>query len=131
MKKEVEISYEEGEGLEKVSFKGTVTLKRLSWGESNAMEKEASDIKFFGNVPQMSIDSAKLKVAGLLKSIIACTLTRTAYYEDNRKEIQPSSAPYYLDAAGLASPDFPRDIGDKLFEAFTELNQVSDKKKAG
>ena len=128
-KKEVEIDYEEGEGLEKVIFKGTVVLKRLSWGEKNATEDEASTIQLVGKTPIAKISPARLKVAGLSKAIISNNLKKTIFVENAQKEMISSDAPYMLDPAGLLDPTFPQDIGDKLFEAFTELNEMEDKKK--
>lgn len=127
MKKEITVDYTEGEGLEKEELKGTVTLKRLSFSEKNSLEEEATDIKIFGNTPQVKVSTSKMKELGILKSIIASDLKKTTYYMDKvTKNTLAQEKPYDLNIEGIRN--LPQDVGNELFIAFTELNQVDEKK---
>lgn len=121
-KKEINIDFTEEEGTERVEFKGAVTLKRLNFTEKNALEEESTDIKIFGNVPQVKVSTSKLKEVALLKSIVASSLVKTTYLDG--KNI--GAEKYGLEIDGIRK--LPQEIGDELFVAYTELNAISEKK---
>lgn len=128
MNKTVEIKYEEGEGPEQIEFSGLVILKRLNFSEKNALEEESTEIKFFGNMPQVKVSTSKMKELALFKSITSSNLFKTVYYEDKvTKANIPSKNPYDLGIEGIRN--LPQDIGEELFLTFNELNNISDKKK--
>jgi hypothetical protein len=128
MKKTIEVSYEEDEGIDKLEFKGTVTLKRLNFSERNAIEEEATDVKVFGTVPQVKVSTSKIKELGILRSLDSSALIKTTYQEDKMtKALLPINTPYALDLEGIRN--LPRDVGEELVEAFSSLNAVSEKKK--
>jgi hypothetical protein len=128
MVKKISIEYTEGEGLERIDFSGDVTLKKLNFSEKNALEEESTDIKFFGNTPQVKVSTSKMKELGLLKSIVECTLVKTTYVQDKvTKNIVPVTNDYNLDITGIRN--LPTDIGEELVYEFTEMNNVSPKKK--
>ena len=127
MKKKIEIMYEEGEGLDKLEFKGKVTLKRLNFSEKNSLEEESTDIKIFGNTPQVKVSTSKMKELSILKSVIGCELQKITFIEDKvTKAHMPVVTNYLLDINGIR--DLPQEVGDELFLEFTQLNSV-DKKK--
>jgi hypothetical protein len=87
--------------------KQTFTLKRLSFGEKNQLEEEATDIKIAGTTPIVKVSMSKLKEVSLLKSIVKSTIP----------------------LVGIADiQKLPSEVGDKLFEEFTTLNSVEVKK---
>lgn len=127
MEKVLEIDYTEGEGLNRVEFKGKVTMKRLNFSEKNALEEEATDIKVIGRMPQVKVSPAKMKEIGIMKSVVKTELQKTTYFEDRQtKNHVPTSNGYNLDYDGIRN--LPQDIGNMLFETFTELNSVDEKK---
>lgn len=128
MKKIIDIDFVEGDGLDKIEIKGKVTLKRLNFSESNSIEEDATDIKMIGNVPQVKISTKKIKELGIERGVIENTLTITTYSEDKvTKNPVPHTEPYPLNATGVQG--LPKEIGDELVTAFTELNSVNEKKK--
>lgn len=127
MKKIVEINFSEGEGLERVDFKGTVTLKRLNFSEKNMLEEESTEIKNFGNVPQVKVSTSKMKEISLVKGICESNLEKITYHEDKvSKEAKPISSKYELNITGIKN--LPVEIGEELFVEFYQLNNVSKKK---
>lgn len=87
--------------------KQIVTIKRLSFGEKNMLEEEATDIKLVGTSPVVKISMSKLKELSLLKGIVKST-----YPIKNIEDIR----------------NLPQEVGDLLFNEFTEINQVDVKK---
>jgi hypothetical protein len=96
--KEVEIEWN---GEKKI-----VKIKRLTFGEMNQLTEEATDIKVINGQPVVKISQKALKELSLLKSIMEAPFTISI------QEIQN------LDA----------EIGNRLFDEFTELNQQEVKK---
>ena len=128
MKKTILIDFGEGEGLEREEYKGEVTLKRFNFEEQNAYSEESTDIKFFGATQQVKVSTSKLKELGILKSVIDNKLQKITYFQDKvTKALIPISNSYPLDLAGIRN--LPREVGDMLFIAFSEINEVSEKKK--
>lgn len=128
MKKEIGINYSEGEGLEKIEYRGKVVIKRLKFSEKNELEEESTEIKLFGNMPQTKISTSRLKELGILKSVSDYDLVKTTYKEDKvTKQPIAVSTPYYLDINGIR--DLPIDVGEILFYEFTEMNTLGSKKK--
>lgn len=128
MNKTIEIDYEDGEGIERIEFKGKVTLKRLNFSEKNMLEEESSDIRVFGNVPQVKVSTSKMKELALLKSIVSSDLRKITFVEDRvTKAFNPIVTSYELNIANIK--ELPQDIGEELFMAFTEINTISEKKK--
>jgi hypothetical protein len=87
--------------------KQSFTLKRLSFGAKNQLEEEATEIKIVGNQPMVKVSSSKLKEVSLLKSIVKSSIPINGI-----GDIQNLS----------------QEVGEALFEAFTELNSVDVKK---
>lgn len=127
MQKKFRISHTEGEGLERIDFDGEVTMKRLNYSEKNALEEESTDIKVYGATPTVKVSTSKMKEVGILKSVVESDVKRTTYIEEKGGEIKPLSIPYALDINGIRA--LPQDVGEELFAIFTELNNVTDKKK--
>lgn len=98
--KEIEVDVE--------GTKHRVTLKKLSYGEHNALEEEATQISYSGSQPIVKVSSSKMKELAIFKSIVSSTTPL-----DSIQKIR----------------DLPKEVGDQLFEAFTELNQQDAKKK--
>jgi len=88
-------------------IKQTFTLKRLSFGEKNQLEEEATDIKIVANQPIVKVSMSKLKELSILKSIV-----KSSYPINGIGDVQK----------------LPQEAGDKLFEEFTALNGVDVKK---
>ena len=97
MEKQVEIEFN--------GKKELVVLKRLSFGEKNKLEEEATDIKVIGGQPVVKISTSKMKELALLKSI--------------------TKAPFTIDLNSIQA--LPQEIGAKLFDEFTTLNEISPK----
>jgi hypothetical protein len=92
-----------------IEFKGKkekVKLKKLSFGERNQLEEEATDIKIVGGQPIVKVSTSKMKEIALLKSIV--------------------DAPFPVSIQAIRDLDL--ESGNALFEAFTELNQMNEKK---
>ena len=123
MEKRIEIDHSEGEGNEKVEFKGCVFIKRLNFTERNNLEEEATDIKFIGNIPSVRVSTTKLKELSLIKSITNSELTKTDYSNGGI----PISSKYALDVSGIGK--LPNEIGEQLFYEWGKINSVSEKKK--
>jgi hypothetical protein len=88
--------------------KHTCIMKRLSFGEFNQLEEEATDIKSFaGQQPIVKISTSKMKELALLKSIVSSTYPLTTIAQIK---------------------ELPREVGDLLFNSFTELNEQTPKK---
>jgi hypothetical protein len=103
-------------------------MKRLSFSEKNSIEEDSTDIKMYGNTPQVKVSTSKIKELGILKSVVSSELIKTLYVEDKvTKNPVPVNTPYALDIAGIR--DLPQDVGEQLLEVFTNLNTVSEKKK--
>ena len=97
---------------EKVEFeidgvKQSVELKRLSFGEKNQLEEEATDIKFSGVNPIVKISTSKLKELGILKSVVSSTIPL--------KSVSDIQA-------------LPQEVGELLTEKITALNSLDLKK---
>jgi len=128
VKKIIEIKYEEGEGLDKEEYIGEVVIKRLSFSEKNSLEEESTDIKIMGGQPIVKLSTAKMKEVGLLKSIVSSDLKKTTYYEDKvTKDHKPTTNAYPLDITNIRN--MPVELGNLLFDEFTAINTVEDKKK--
>ena len=128
MKKQVDVVYEEGEGLDKYELKGTVTMKRLNFSEKNSIEEESTDIRMIGSVPQIKVSTSKIKELGIFKSVDSCDLIETHYVEDKvTKAATPMNTQYILDIAGIRK--LPQEVGEQLVAIYTEMNSVSEKKK--
>jgi hypothetical protein len=127
MNKTINISYEEGEGLEREELKGKVIFKRLNFSEMNTLHEEGTDIKIFGNTQQINAHPAKLKELAILKSVVSCDLKKITYFEDKvTKAHVPTENGYALDIGGIQA--LPVEVGNQLFDAFTDLNTLSEKK---
>lgn len=127
MQKKFDIKYEEGEGLERVEFSGFVIMKRLSFAEKNALEEECTDIQFISNISKIKVSIAKMKELGPLKGIVNAELKRTTFTQEKiTKGIIPVQEKYNLTLDGIRN--LPQNIGDYLFQCFTEMNNVSEKK---
>ena len=128
IKKTFEVDYSEGEGLDRIEIKGKVVMKRLNWDEYCSLEQESTDIRLYGQTSQVTLNSKKMKQLAVLKSTVESQITKTTYYEDKvSKAILALPVHYDLDINGIMN--LPREIGEQLFEAFTELNGMPDKKK--
>lgn len=127
MEKKFDINFTEGEGIDKVDFKGHVVMKRLNFAEKNALDEESTEIKIFGNTPQVKVSTSKVKELGILKSVVRYDLFKTTYVEDKvTKALMPVTKEYSLDINGIR--DLPTEVGGFLVEKFTELNTISEKK---
>jgi len=129
MQKIVKIDYQEGEGLDKLILKGTVTMKRLNFSEKNAMDEESTDIKIIapGIPPQVKVSTSKMREVGIFKSVVSSDLKKTSYFEDKTKpEFQATTEPFALTMDGVRN--LPNEVGDMLWLAFVELNQINEKK---
>jgi len=127
MEKKINIKYGEGEGIERIELEGSVTMKRLNFSEKNALEEECTDIKFFGKTPQVKVSTSKMKELGLLKSIVGAAITKTTFFEDRiTKNIVPTINGYEMDINGIRN--LPQELGEELFVAYVDLNEVSEKK---
>lgn len=129
MRKEVLIDFTEGEGEDKVEVKGKVIMKKLSWTEKNLYDEESTDIKIFGNTPKVEISLHKMKEAGARMGTVSSDLTLTTYNLDKvTGKLVPSIAP--IDVRTKAGLDMlPIEVGEMLFLAFSEINNLDDKKK--
>ena len=85
-----------------------VTMRRLTFGEMNALNDEVAQIRMQGETPQVNILQSRMKESGILKSIVSAPFTVTI---DNIRRLD-------------------NDDGNKLFEIFMELNNVGASKKA-
>jgi Zn-dependent M28 family amino/carboxypeptidase len=97
---------------EKIEFeiegiKHWVEMKRLSFGEKNQLEEEATDIKMTGAVPIIKISTSKLKEVSILKSVVDSSISLKTI-EDIR--------------------NLPQEVGELLIEKVTELNSTDLKK---
>jgi hypothetical protein len=127
MQKDTQVAYEEGEGINRVEFKGVVTQKRLNFSEKNGLDEESTDIKIFGSTPQVKVSMSRMKELSILKAVVNSTLTKTTYFEEKvTKQIRPATDNYPLSLEGIRN--LPIEIGEQLFADFTELNNVSEKK---
>ena len=84
-----------------------VKLKRISFGDMNEINQEATQIKAVGNVPQVMVNHKILKEKSLLKGIV--------------------EAPFPIDIQNIQNLE--NDIGNQLWEEFAELNQQSPRAK--
>jgi hypothetical protein len=89
---------------EMVDVKHIITLKKLTFGEKNQLEEEATNVQTTGGVPIVKVSMSKLKEIGLLKAIVKSTYPLKTI-DDIR--------------------NLPAEVGNKLFEEFTLLNNVS------
>lgn len=129
IKKTLEINYTEGEGVEKIDFSGVVVIKRLDFSEKNALEEEGTDVKILGGVTQVKISSSKIKEFGILKSIVSNEVYRTTYESLQGGEFKPISVRYHLDMSGIRG--LPATVGELLFNGYSELNTLTEKKDDG
>ena len=129
MQKVYEIVYDEDEGVNKVEFKGTITLKRLNWDESNVLQSEAVNMQFVGRgIPSVTPDLAKGKLLAVWKSYVSSEIIKTTYFIDKvTKEIKPKEETYPITLETLKV--IPQFLGDYLFDSYTELNTLTEKKK--
>jgi hypothetical protein len=98
IKKVIEIEYN--------GSKANIVMKRLTFGEMNQLTEEATDVKVVAGQPIVKVSQKALKELGLLKSII--------------------EAPFTIDLKNIQELD--SEIGNLLFEEFTNLNEQSVKK---
>jgi hypothetical protein len=128
MKKVYEISYEEGEGELKEEFYGKITLKRLDFGETNALKEEIAEIRVMGSMPSVKISSTKATEVAILKSCVESDIIKRTYYVDKvTKEIKAKEEPYPINLITIQRlPDF---LGQYIFDKYNELNTVEEKKK--
>ena len=82
-------------------------IKRLTFGERNDLFNEASEIKFVGKTPQVSINQGKLKELMILKCLV------NAPFEKNIQDIR----------------NLPVKLGDLLYKECDEFNSLDVKKK--
>jgi len=128
MKKEIQVDYSEGEGKFKEELKGTVVMKRLNFSDKNTLEEESATISFVGNTSHVKISTTKLKELSLLRSIVESTLLKTVYSEDkNTKALTPVTNEYPITMANIR--ELPFQVGEELFEEWSNLNSLSPKKK--
>lgn len=127
MKKKIEINYSEGEGEEMLEVQGQVVLKRLDFDGKNSLDEEATEIKVFGDMPQVKVSSKKMKELAILKSVVETDLKKITYSLDKSKQLVPNATPLNLDITGIRS--LPVEVGEQLFVEFSNLNTLSDKKK--
>jgi len=128
MNKKVEVSFSEGEGVDKVEFSGVVTLKKLNWSEMNSLQEEASEVKFLNGVPTVKVLTSKMKELSILKSCVDSNLHKTTYVEDKVKGgLTPVVVEYKLDNV-LKIRDLPQEVGEELFNEFQLLNTLNSKK---
>ena len=85
-----------------------VKLKRLSYGETNDVTEQAATIRYVGEQPHVSVSQKVLREVSLVKSVI--------------------SAPFAINIESIRALDITD--GNKLFEAYTELNNQSPKPDA-
>jgi hypothetical protein len=127
VKKTIEIDYAEGEGIEKVEFKGNITLKELTYGEWNSYQEGITSITT-GRAASVSVSVSKTMELAILKSHVEGSLMRTTYQEDKPTKVPvPITAPYPLNTI-TAIQNLPRKVGDQLMKLFSELNEVDEKK---
>ena len=100
----VQVDAEGNEVMEKHS----VVMKRLSYGEKVDLENEAIDIQMYGSNPVTKVNTAKLRIFAILKSIVKSDLPL-----NSQEQIR----------------NLPPEAGELLFEAYTELNTIDIKKK--
>jgi hypothetical protein len=130
MQKTIEINFSEGEKLDRIEFKGSISLKRLSFSEKNALDEDINDIRVTGGIPQIKVSTSKAKELGILRSLIPgkSALVKTTYFEDRiTKNISPTSSPYELTLEGIRN--LPVEVGEQIFAAFIELNTIPEKKE--
>lgn len=128
MKKEIQINYTEGEGEDKVDYIGSVVFKRLNFSESNALKEESTDIKFFGNTPQIKVSTAKMQELAILKSVISSNVRKITYQTEKvSKALIAIENAYDLNSIENIR-NLPKEVGDQLFLEFNEMNEVSEKK---
>jgi hypothetical protein len=87
--------------------KETVTIKRLTFGEMNAVSEEALTVRMLNGQPNVDVSQMKLKEIGLLKGIV--------------------KAPFPITIDSIRNLEM--EVGNALFEAFSELNEQSPTKK--
>ena len=88
--------------------KKNVTMKKLSFGEYNALQEEATEITVVANqAPIVKPSPKKMTEIGILKSIVDAPFTISI------QEVQK----------------LEREDGFALWEAFSELNELDTKKK--
>lgn len=127
MKKEIEVIYGEGEGIDRFELRGKVVMKRLNFSEKNMLEEDSSDVKVLGNIPQVKVSTAKLKEMALVRSIIEADIKKITYFQDKQtKEIKATEVGYAMDITGIQN--LPIDIGESLFQEYLALNTLSEKK---
>jgi hypothetical protein len=86
--------------------KRNIVMKRLSFGELNQLTEESTDIKVVNGQPIVNVSQKKLKELSILKSII--------------------EAPFTISINEIQNLD--SDLGNTLFETFSQLNQSEEKK---
>jgi hypothetical protein len=98
--KEVKIVWE---GNEEV-----VVMKRLSFGELNQLTEEATEVRFVNAQPMIKVSQKVMKESGILKSLV--------------------KAPFPICLASIQNLE--QEAGLLLFNTFTELNEVDEKKSS-
>lgn len=127
IKKTIEINYEEGEGIDKEEFKGTVTLRRLNFTEKNNLENDITETKVMGRTPTININQSRMKELAIFKSKFESNLYKTTYsLNPVTKELVAETKVYELDMPGIQN--LPDEVGNLLFIEFSELQNVSQKK---
>lgn len=86
--------------------KRIVKMKKLTFGEMNQLTEESTDVKVVNGQPIVKVSQKSLKELGLLKSIV--------------------DAPFTLDIPSIQGLE--ADLGNILFEEFSEMNQQNQKK---
>jgi hypothetical protein len=130
IKKDIEIDYAEGEGVDKVVFKGTVTLKRLDTGEYFDMQRASVDMSAVGKNKTVKMDPVRAQIVGFLKSVVDNRLMKITHFMDTEhNEIKSKEAPYPLTEDSLNV--LPMTVGvETLLAAFEKLNEVEEKKNS-
>ena len=93
-----------------VEYKGSpakVTIKRLTFGETNEIQNQAVQIRLVGKIPQMSVDQKVMKEMSLVKSIV--------------------NAPFTINISSIR--DIDNKLGEMLWREVNEFNDISPEKK--
>lgn len=98
------------------SLNGVVTFKKLSFGEKNQLEEEATEAKVVAGQPVVRVSVAKLKEVSLVKGIFTWDLM------DEKAQKIPLNADTIR--------NLPAEIGEMLLEEFTAYNQSTQKKNS-
>lgn len=111
MQKEITIDWKDGEN----TLKGKVWIKRLTFREKNQLEEESTDVKIVNGQPIVKVSTAKMKEFSLIKGVLKSEV------------VDEKNQPLLFNYEGIGR--LPQEVGDMLFEEFTDLNSVDPKKK--